>query len=108
MKLCILARVLELIENYLMTRTSIAQEILGLDLARIHSCTHGEKLKKENSVCKISSFANFNKNMWAHRKFKLVRIDFVSFLFFLLAIVKLCYMPVVYITVGPNLFDILK
>ena len=39
MELCVLASVLKLIEKYLRTRTSIAQEILGPDLTRLHSCT---------------------------------------------------------------------
>ena len=71
-----LARVLELIEKYLRTRTCIAQEILGLDSTRLQNA-RGGKLKQENSACEITSFANFNKNRPIHRKS--TRIDFVSF-----------------------------
>ena len=85
-----LARVLELIEKYLRTRTCIAQEILGPDPTRLHA--RGGKLKQENSAREITSFANFNKNRPVHRK--RTRIDFVSFLFFLPGITMSSYMPV--------------
>ena len=71
-----LARVLELIEKYLRTRTCIAQEILGPDSTRLQNA-RGGKLKQENSAREITSFANFNKNRPVHRK--RTRIDFVSF-----------------------------
>ena len=76
MELCVLARVLELIEKYLRTRTCIAQEILGPDSTRLQNA-RGGKLKQENSAREITSFANFNKNRPVHRKS--TRIDFVSF-----------------------------
>ena len=71
-----LARVLELIEKYLRTRTCTAQEILGPDPTRLQ-CARGGKLNQENSVCKITSFAKFNKNWQVHPT--RTRIDFVSF-----------------------------
>ena len=55
-----LARVLELIEKYLRTRTCIAQEILGIDPTRLQNA-HGGMLKLENSALEITSFTNFNK-----------------------------------------------
>ena len=76
MELCVLARVLELIEKYLRTRTGIAQEILGPDSTRLQNACGG-KLKQENSAHEITSFANFNKNRPVHRK--RTQIDFISF-----------------------------
>ena len=76
MELCVLARVLKLIEKYLRTRTCIVQEILGPDSTRLQNARSG-KLKQKNSAREITSFANFNKNRPVHHKS--TRIDFVSF-----------------------------
>jgi len=73
MELCVLARVLELIEKYLRTSTCIAK---NPDPTRLQNA-RGGKLKQENSAREITSFANFNKNRPVHRK--RTWIDFVSF-----------------------------